>query len=227
MVATPAPRQSLSMAKLCGLLLALALPTALAFFTALTYGTTQIRTPINGGSPVHWANLAAVIAVVILAERQRPASIGLQPLRWWTLPLGLLAGLFILPVSGLLANALGSSADARFAGFLQSLPLATRVLVVLTAGIFEETLFRGYALERLASLLDNKWWAAAVTIAVFSLAHIPAVGLAHLLPVFIVSVLITLLYLWRRDLVVNIVAHVTIDSVALLVIPLLNHHGAT
>jgi len=215
------------MATLCGLLLALALPTALAFFTALTYGTTQIRTLINWGIPVHWANLAAVIAVVILAERQRPASIGLQPLRWWTLPLGLLAGLFILPVSGLLANALGSSADARFAGFLQSLPLATRVLVVLTAGIFEETLFRGYALERLASLLDNKWWAAAVTIAVFSLAHIPAVGLAHLLPVFIVSVLITLLYLWRRDLVVNIVAHVTIDSVALLVIPLLNHHGAT
>lgn len=227
MVATPAPRQSLSMATLWGLLLALALPTALAFFTALTYGTTQIRTLINWGIPVHWANLAAVIAVVILAERQRPASIGLQPLRWWTLPLGLLAGLFILPVSGLLANALGSSADARFAGFLQSLPLATRVLVVLTAGIFEETLFRGYALERLASLLDNKWWAAAVTIAVFSLAHIPAVGLAHLLPVFIVSVLITLLYLWRRDLVVNIVAHVTIDSVALLVIPLLNHHGAT
>jgi len=215
------------MATLWGLLLALALPTALAFFTALTYGTTQIRTLINWGIPVHWANLAAVIAVVILAERQRPASIGLQPLRWWTLPLGLLAGLFILPVSGLLANALGSSADARFAGFLQSLPLATRVLVVLTAGIFEETLFRGYALERLASLLDNKWWAAAVTIAVFSLAHIPAVGLAHLLPVFIVSVLITLLYLWRRDLVVNIVAHVTIDSVALLVIPLLNHHGAT
>lgn len=227
MVATPAPRQSLSMATFCGLLLALALPTALTFFTALTYGTTQTRTLINLGIPVHWANLAAVIAVVILAERHRPASIGLQPLRWWTLPLGLLAGLVIVPVSELLANALGSSADARFVGFLQSLPVATRVLLVLTAGIFEETLFRGYALERLASLLDNKSWAAVLTVAVFTLAHIPAVGLAHLLPVFIVSVLITLLYLWRRDLVVNIVAHVTIDGVGLLLIPLLNHHGAT
>ena len=73
--------------------------------------------------------------------------------------------------------------------------------------------------------MQSKWAAAAITVALFTLAHIPAVGLAHLLPVFIVSVLITLLYLWRRDLMVNIVAHTTIDGVALLLIPVLRHHG--
>lgn len=64
-----------------------------------------------------------------------------------------------------------------------------------------------------------------MTVALFTLAHIPAVGLAHLLPVFIVSMFVTLLYLWRRDLVVNVTALATIDGVALLLVPLLGHHG--
>ncbi len=222
----PASRPPPPAATLWGLLLALVVPTGLAFVTTLAYGTTWTPALLTWGIAVHWANLAAVVAVVILAERQRPASIGLRPRRGWPLPLGLAAGAIIVPAAGLLAEALGASADARFAAYLQSLPFITRLLLVLTAGIFEETLFRGYALERLASWLGNKWWAGAVTVAVFTLAHIPAVGLAHLLPVFIVSVLITLLYLWRRDLVVNIVAHITIDGIGLLLIPLLGHHGA-
>ncbi len=92
---------------------------------------------------------------------------------------------------------------------------------IATAGIFDETLFRGYVLERLASALGSKWAAGGVTVALFTLGHLPAVGLTHLPPVFIVSVFVTLLYLWRRDLVVNIVAHATIDAVALLLVPLL------
>ena len=226
MMEAPASRPPLPAATRWGLFLALAVPTGLAFLTGPAYGTRPTTAFVTWGIIVHWANLAAVIAVVILAERLRPASIGLRPLRWWTLPLGLLAGVIILPMVGFLANAVGASADARFAGFLQSLPFTMRLLLVLTAGIFEETLFRGYALERLASWLGNKWWAGAVTVAIFTLAHIPAVGLAHLAPVLIVSVLITLLYLWRRDLMVNIAAHVTIDGIGLLLIPFLRHHGA-
>jgi membrane protease YdiL (CAAX protease family) len=222
----PASRQPVPAATLWGLLLALVVPTGLAFVAPPAYGTPQMAAFLTWGIAVHWANLAAVVAIVILAERQRPASIGLRPLRWWTLPLGLAAAAIILPAAGFLAEAVGASADTRFAAFLQSLPFMTRLLLVLTAGIFEETLFRGYALERLASWLGNKWWAGAVTVAVFTAAHIPAVGLSHLLPVFIVSVLITLLYLWRRDLVVNIVCHITIDGVGLLLIPFLGHHGA-
>jgi membrane protease YdiL (CAAX protease family) len=222
----PSHRAAFPAATLWGLLLALVVPTGLAFLAAPAYGTPEARAPLTWGILVHWANLAAVLAVVILAERQPPASIGLRPLRWWTVPLGLLAGLIILPLAAVLANAMGASADARFAAYLQSLPLTMRALLVLTAGIFEETLFRGYALERLASWLGNKWWAGALTAAIFTVAHLPAVGLAHLTPILIVSVLITLLYLWRRDLVVNIVAHVTIDGIGLLLVPVLRHHGA-
>jgi membrane protease YdiL (CAAX protease family) len=49
--------------------------------------------------------------------------------------------------------------------------------------------------------------------------------LDHLAPIFVVSSLITLLYLWRRDLVVNMVAHATVDGIALLLAPALAHAG--
>ncbi len=223
MTHSPPPRQALSPATLLGLLLALGAPTLAPVVVSVFLGSQQTGARIAWGIVVHWINFAAVIAVVILLERQRLNSIGLRRLHWWTIPLGVVAGLAIIPISALVSKALGASADARFAAFLQALPFTTRVLLVLTAGVFEETLFRGYALERLASAFKSEWAAAAVTVVIFTLAHVPAVGLTHLLPVFIASVLITLLYLWRRDLVVNIVAHLTIDGVGLLLIPVLSH----
>ena len=221
---TSASRQALSSATILGLFLALVVPALAPFVDPIFFGAALTGTRIVWGMVAHWINLAALIAVVMLLERRRLASIGLRPLHWSPIPLGLVVGLAIIPVSGLLARAAGSSSDVHFVAFLQSLPFATRLLLVVTAGIFEETLFRGYALERLASLLNDKWLAGAITVAVFALAHLPAVGLAHLLPVFIVSVFVTLLYLWRRDLVVNVIAHATIDGVGLLIVPLLGHH---
>lgn len=225
MMNTLASRQALSSATLLGLFLALVAPALPSFVDPIFFGTALTSARIAWGIVVHWVNLAALIAVVMLLERRKLASIGLRPLHWSTIPLGLLAGLVILPASSSLAEAVGASSDTHFVAFLQSLPFATRLLLVVTAGVFEETLYRGYAFERLASAFNSKWVAGAITVALFTLAHIPAVGLAHLLPVFIVSMFVTLLYLWRRDLVVNVVAHATIDGLGLLLAPILGHHG--
>jgi uncharacterized protein len=81
-------------------------------------------------------------------------------------------------------------------------------------------LYRGYALERLTTIWRSKWAAAAVTVALFILAHLPVIGFAFLLPVAVVSVLVTLLYLWKRDLMV---AHSTVDGIALLLVPIAGH----
>jgi membrane protease YdiL (CAAX protease family) len=171
---------------------------------------------------LHWANFLAVIAIVVGGERRPFASIGVRPLRWWTIPLGLGAGVLFTVVTGILASLFTLKSDTVYAGYLQSLPFVVRVLVVLTAGVFEETLYRGYALERLAAMWGSRWLAAAATLAVFTIMHVPAVGWAHLLPVAIMGGLVTLLYLWRRNLVVNMVAHVTVDAIGLLLAPVLH-----
>lgn len=221
MIQESGPSLRLRPATLVGLLLALAGPMLAFLAPSAAYGATQTPARIAWGLLIHWINLAALIAIVLRAERLPLASIGVRPMRWWTVPLGVVAGVTITVLAGLISRLLGLSGDPAFVTTLQALPFATRVLLALTAGIFEETLFRGYALERIATLLHGKWAAAGLTLAIFTVAHVPAVGFAHLAPVLIVSSLVTLLYLWRRDLVVNMIAHATIDGIGLLLAPAL------
>jgi uncharacterized protein len=216
-------RPHLGVATSAGLFVALIVPFLTFAAGRIVFGEEQSQARVVSGLVIHWINLAALIAIVVFGERRSLASIGLRPIRWWTIPAGLLAGVAITFLSGTLVTALRLSPDVQFVTYLQSLPFVTRLLLALTAGVFEETLYRGYALERLTMIWGNKWVAAVVTVALFTLAHLPVVGIAHLLPVGIVSVFVTLLYLWRRDLILNMAAHATIDAIGLLLAPLIGH----
>jgi len=209
-------------AGLCIALIGPVLPPPLPLLVGSLVGWTESSTArLECGVIVHWLTFAAILAWVVLPERQSLASIGVRPFRWWTLPLGLVAGTAILVVSAYVVYVLHLSSDTRFAGYLLSQPWPTRLMVVITAGVFEETAYRGYALERLTSILGSKWLAGGITVLCFASAHIPAVGLDHILPVLVVSVFVTLLYLWRRDLVLNMVAHAMVDAISLLIMPVI------
>lgn len=211
-----------------GLSVSLLVPFISYLCMQVLYGSEQTRTRVEWGLVIHWLNLAALVFVVILMEKRPLRSIGLQRFRWWTLPLGAIAGIAIFASSPLIAKlntVLGLTGDQGLYPFLLSLPVWLRALLVLTAGIFEEVLFRGYAIERLLEMTGSKWIAGFVTVTAFTLAHIPAVGFPHLLPVLIVSILVTLLYLWKRDLMVNVIAHIVIDGIPLLILPVLIQQG--
>ncbi len=211
----------MSVATGAGLFVALVVPFLTYGVAEILYGGAQLSASIAVGLVVHWIHFAVLIAIVLLAEHQPLASIGLKALRWGTVPAGLLAGVAITLLSNALVRALGLSVDTQVVSYLQSLPFVTRLLLVVTAGVFEETLFRGYAIERLTAISGSQWLAGLVTVTLFTLAHAPAFGFAHLPPICIVSVFITLLYLWRRDLVLNMIAHATIDGIGLLLAPIL------
>jgi CAAX protease family protein len=203
-----------------GLCIALVVPVLPALVGWLLDRGPDLTTDrVGWGLLVHWLIFATIVAWVVLLERRDLASIGVRPFRWWTVPLGLVAGTAILGASGILIGVLHLSSNTQFAGYLLSLPWPTRAMLVITAGVWEETAYRGYALERLASILGSKWLAGGVTVLCFAFAHIPAVGLDHILPVLIVSIFVTLLYLWRRNLVLNMVAHATVDAISLLALP--------
>ena len=88
------------------------------------------------------------------------------------------------------------------------LPIWFRVIAGFTGGMVEEVLYRGYAIERLAVLTGKRWVAASVSAGIFGLAHIPLWGVAFSLGADLpFGIVMTIFYLWRRDLVANMMAH--------------------
>lgn len=90
---------------------------------------------------------------------------------------------------------------------LRSLPFGVLACAALTAGVVEELLYRGYAIERLAALTGSRVAGAFLSLAAFSLAHLPFWGAASALLTLVAGLVLTALYLWKRNLAVNMLAH--------------------
>jgi hypothetical protein len=110
-----------------------------------------------------WAFLALILYVVLRVERLPLASIGLTRPTWSTIASGLLLALVVLfvlpPTSSWLVNALHLPSYERGVSQLRGLPAWALLFIALTAGTVEETLYRGYAIERLAALTGRYWLA--------------------------------------------------------------------
>ncbi|HEY5258019.1 MAG TPA: CPBP family intramembrane glutamic endopeptidase [Candidatus Baltobacteraceae bacterium] len=108
-----------------------------------------------------------------------------------------------------------------------AIPFVFRLLLVLTAGICEEFCFRGYAIERLIALTGRRWIAAVAAIALFTLGHVGRYGFSQaLIYVAIIAAVLTLLYLWRRNIWPCIALHWFIDGVQLVILASFAGHAA-
>lgn len=166
-----------------------------------------------------WGAVAAMLAFVRLVEGRALSSIGLRAVRWSDLLVALgaaaamLAGLaFIYYV---IFPRLGVSETEQM-DRLVATPLWWRVISVVRAGVSEEVLFRGYAIGRLRELTGSVGVGAAVSWTVFTVAHVGPWGWGHLLIAGYGGLVLTALYLWRKNLWVNIVAHIVVDAAAVL-----------
>ena len=99
---------------------------------------------------------------------------------------------------------------------LTSAPGWWPAISVVRAGVSEEVLFRGYSIERLQASTGSRALAAAISLLVFTVAHIGPWGWSHVLVAAFGGAMLTLLYLWRRNLRANICAHCLIDALAML-----------
>jgi uncharacterized protein len=99
-------------------------------------------------------------------------------------------------------------------------PAWWRVVVALSSGVVEELLYRGYLVERLATLTGRLSWRGAIATVAFAAAHVPFWGpgpaLAADLPFGAVMVAF---YLWRRDLFANAAAHSALLVISMLSVP--------
>lgn len=172
-----------------------------------------------------WSVSALLVAIIVFGERLTPASVGLK------MPnLADVGCMFLMIVVTFVSNGVAFAIGAALSGApinppslvgLLAIPIGLRVAMALTAGICEEFLSRGYAIERLTALTGNRFIGAAVPAIMFTLGHVRLYGFGvGLLPVLATSISLTLLYVWRRNLVVNIAAHALIDLYGLLIQPL-------
>ncbi len=95
----------------------------------------------------------------------------------------------------------------------EKLPLWLVTVIVFRAGFVEELFYRGYAIERLKSLGWPQWAAATVPLVIFAAMHSYG-GAMNVLMAFTLGAILTAFYLWRQDLVSNMIAHFLVDFIA-------------
>jgi uncharacterized protein len=206
-----------------GLVIALGLP----FAPLSTWGKTYSGLGSFWGGQAAWVIFFLVILLYVLFIERRPLStIGFRRPKLWELLVGIAA-----PLAIIVGDAVISTIEARLhlavkpqIAQLFALPFWFRVFVTFRAAVVEETAFRGYGFERLVDLTGSKWLAAAVTFVLFSVAHYSGGGLALALVAAWGGLVLTVLYLWRRNIWVTIITHWLTDAVGLLLIPAMGMH---
>jgi membrane protease YdiL (CAAX protease family) len=129
----------------------------------------------------------------------------------------------IILAAGALSAVTGATNGAT-AAEIAAVPLGLRIAIFLTAGFCEELLFRAYAIERLTLFTGNVWLSGALTLALFTLGHVPRYGFhPSLAGVAIIGAGLTGLYLWRRNFWICAAAHAFIDFIGLVVGPIAGH----
>ena len=187
----------------------------LAGFTRADFAATVVRELII-------LTLVAILFWIIRDREKLPlSSIGLRrqkvvPALLWSLAVmlmfgvGIAACLLVLPLIGL---TYGSSSGP-------AVPIGVSLLLYARAGIAEEIFYRGYAIERIEALTGNRAIAAAVPLLIFAGSHFSQGG-AGILITFVIGAIATAIYLWKRNLLILIIAHFMVDFIPNVLLPLI------
>lgn len=179
----------------------------LYFAPTLTTGSAILKETLL------WTSAVVLLIIVRRGECLPLTSIGVGTSRWWKSILwGLAIAVICGLVGGLLAALTGYGHGPGSAAF-EKLPLWLITLIVLRAGVVEELFYRGYAIERLQAVGLKPAWAAGIPLVIFALGHWTG-GAANILIALVLGAILSGFYLWRRDLVANMIGHGLVDFVA-------------
>lgn len=165
------------------------------------------------------ALLASILAIVRWWERLPWSSLGFRRPTWRSFVWGLTLAAFFVLVFGPLVAHLFARLDS--VGFDQrgastaNLPLWYLSLLIVVVGTMEEVLYRGYAIHRLADWTGSPLLGATISTAAFALAHVPMWGWVTSLSFVFSGGLLAAFFMWRRDIIANIIAHVLTDVVGI------------
>jgi len=171
---------------------------------------------------------AGVVTALARRRGQSLASLGIRADRLWLAILcGLIAYLTLMAyVVGVTQTAYAfwpgatkafRELERTLTGRLPRMDIAQMILFSSTVAISEEVLFRGLLLTRLRGLIGSWWAAIAIISAVFAVLHIPQ-GAVAVAVISGLSLLLSAWMVWRRNLIVPIIAHALFDLTSLVIL---------
>jgi membrane protease YdiL (CAAX protease family) len=169
-----------------------------------------------------WALAALLILLIRRGERLPLTSIGLGTAAWTE---SLKNGATLTGLLGVTAYVVilftGYGQGAGSAAFDQEPIWFATLSSAIRPGVVEELFFRGYAIERLESIGCGRFLSAAIPLGIFAGTHWTG-GIPSIIIALVLGTLVTLFYLWRRDLVANMIGH-GLSNFLGLVLPRLLH----
>ena len=195
-----------------GLLLALLGPGAVALLSQRLATDPETVAPRAVSLALFVALLLAVVLIARHGERLSLRALGFAGSSWLSLPLAVALAAFFVFLYGPAVQA--ALAALSLGGFdegiarLRTLPRWYLVLAIVVVAAGEEWLYRAYAIERLEALTGNPFLAASLSLGAFVLVHLPFWGPGAALSTGVAGAILTGLYLWRRDILMLVLAHV-------------------
>jgi membrane protease YdiL (CAAX protease family) len=168
---------------------------------------------------LRWVALALLLAFVIGVERLPLRSLGICKPGW--LDVLLSGGITLLAVGvslglSLLVHAPQAAAQTQTAQIISTLSWPEKIHLIVQNAPVEELFFRGFLIERVTTLTRRPWLAGAVSFILFVASHFSGSGiLLTLAGIALPSLVFVLLYLWRRNIFLCMLAHAISDTVLL------------
>lgn len=164
-----------------------------------------------------WILTTLILALLKTGERKPFASIGFKTSTMKEIILAIVIGIVLslsVPMLTWLVSQILPAAppDGSVTDVATKTSWLLLLISILTAGITEEIIFRGYVLERLFEKTGKWWLAIVVSMTAFVLPHLFTWNMVHLIAVVIpLGLILSWLYIWKRNLVFNIIVHIVID----------------
>jgi membrane protease YdiL (CAAX protease family) len=199
----------------------------------LRFALPRLHIPTGAGFDIvheafSWSYALIALLIATLWGSLSLADIGLGRMRWTTPVFGVVAAIATVLLSGGTAQVAYSAlhqtphANQEAAALVHG-SVVYALFVALRAGVVEELLYRGIAIEQFAAFIGSRWVAALLAGVLFVAAHALVFDWPQLIPIAMATLVMTLLYMWRHDLWLNMLAHALVDAFGLVM--LVRSHG--
>ena len=175
-----------------------------------------------------WLYGAVILFTALRWEGRTLASIGLRKPTWASLGFAVMGAVAMGGAGGLAAHLVygmlhqPQHAHAQAAALVNG-SVIYAVCLAVRAGVIEEILYRGLAIEQLTVLTGLRWLAAFLATALFVVIHALHFDWIQLVPIAAIAIVLVALYLWRHDLWANILAHIAVDAIGLVALAVQPH----